>query len=75
MPRVPLQIRRNQDLTELRKRLNGVNLSELATASGVSRATIWRIRQGRGDPSNETVDLIWAGLEAIDEADRERSAR
>lgn len=71
MPRVPLKTRHNQDLTDLRKRLQGVSLSDLESASGVSRATIWRVRQGRGNPDIETTDAIWAGLQYLEEAENE----
>lgn len=56
----------NQILTErrarLRGRLAGVNLSRLKDRSGISRTTLWRIREGRTIPDAETVDKIEAAL-------------
>jgi len=52
----------NQMLTERRARLQrdleGMNLSRLAVESGVSRTTLWRLREGIGDAGPETVDAI-----------------
>lgn len=58
-------------LSECRQRLQGVRLSELATASGVSQQHLWNIRQGRQQPSNRVLDAVWNGLKVLDEAERE----
>lgn len=52
-------------------KLRRMNLADLEAASGVSRSTLWGIRQSRISPDPDTADAIWSGLEALDEADRE----
>lgn len=66
----------HQILTErrarLRCRLAGRSLAILADQSGISRQTLWRIREGHTLPDAETVDAIDAALN--DEIPRETGA-
>lgn len=71
MPRPSLERQYNQEVTRLRERLRGTNLTNLEAASHVSRATLSRLRQGRHIPEPATIDAIWAGLDKLDEAERE----
>lgn len=58
------------EIKRLRDRLMRTNLRDLEPLAGVSRATLFRVRQGRHDPRPDTIDSIWAGIEALEEADR-----
>lgn len=56
-------------IKELRSKLQSVNLGDLEGVAGVSRATLFRVRQGRHQPEPETIDAIWAGIRRLEDTE------
>lgn len=62
----------NQILTErrsrLRARLAGAPLAEIADRSGITRQTLWRIREGHVKPDADTIDAVELALRRFGDA-------
>lgn len=71
MTNTSFQGRYASEIKKLRDRLMRTDLRNLEPLAGVSRATLFRVRQGRHDPRPETIDAIWAGIEALEQAENE----
>jgi transcriptional regulator with XRE-family HTH domain len=62
LPDFPISQALTERRARLRGRLQGVRLAELAATSGISRQTLWRIREGRTTPDPVTLETVEAAL-------------